>query len=890
MSERTPLEIEDIETREWLESLDYVLENGGPDRVRELIKEVQMYAYQSGVRFPFTSNTPYINTIPQEEEVPYPGDREIEKRIKSIVRWNAMAMVVRAQRNNSNVGGHISTFASAATLLEVGFNHFFRGRTENFPGDLVYFQGHSSPGMYSRAFVEGRLTEEQLQNFRRELSPGGGLSSYPHPRLMPQFWQFPTVSMGLGPMTALYQARFIKYLENRGLKPKTGEKVWAFIGDGETDEPETLGAINMAAREKLDNLIFVINCNLQRLDGPVRGNHKIIQELEGIFRGANWNVIKVIWGSQWDAIFNKDKEGRIIKAKSETVDGQYQKFSVSSGAYIRENFFKKNGIDDLIAHLSDEDIKKLRRGGHDPQKVYNAYKKAFDNEGSPTVILAKTVKGYGLGEAGEGKNVTHNQKKLNEEELREFRTRFNIPISDEKISEIPFYRPPENSPEAKYLKERRNSLGGYIPARFETYTPIKTPEEEVFEEFYQGTEDREASTTMVFHRILAKLLRHKEIGKYLVPIIPDEARTFGMEGLFRQVGIFSQVGQLYEPVDKDSLLYYKESPSGQILEEGINEAGAMSSFIAAGTAYSNFGVPTIPFYIYYSMFGFQRVGDHCWLAGDILAKGFLLGGTAGRTSLNGEGLQHQDGHSHTLFSTIPAAVCYDPGFGFELAVIIRDGIRRMYENNEKVFFYITVGTDAYPLPNMPQNKDEVKEGILKGIYRFKKGSVKKAKAKAHLFGSGAILNTILPAQAILEKYGVEADIWSVTSYTELRKEALECERHNLLHPDSPAKVPFITKVLEKEEGVVVASSDYIKLQPDSIRQWMPLPLISLGTDGFGRSDTRANLREYFEVDANYTAYSALVALYRQKKITLEVVNKAKTELNIQPNKFYPAHL
>ena len=671
-------EIEEIETREWLYSLDYVLEHGGPERVKDLLHQLQIRAQKFGVEIPFTANTPYINTIPREKQPPYPGDREIERRIKSLIRWNAMAMVVRANKMESGIGGHISTYASAATLYEVGFNHFFHGNKDGYDGDQIYFQGHASPGIYARAFLEGRLSIEQMHNFRRELKPGGGLSSYPHPWLMPDFWQFPTVSMGLAPIQAIYQARFNRYLEDRGLKENKNRKVWAFLGDGETDEPETLGAISLAAREKLDNLIFVINCNLQRLDGPVRGNGKIIQELEAIFKGTGWNVIKVIWGSDWDPLLQKDKEGKLVKRLGEIVDGQYQKYSVETGNYIREHLVDGDGyLEDLFKNLSDEELRKMKRGGHDPEKVYTAYRAAVEHKGSPTVILAKTIKGYGLGESGEGKNITHQQKKLNEDELKEFRARFGIPISDDEIANAPFYRPSEDSHEMQYLKQHRTDLGGFVPIRKMGIRPIKTPPEDIFEEFYKGTEGREASTTMVFVRLLAKLLKDKEVGKLIVPIVPDEARTFGMEALFRQVGIYSHVGQLYEPVDKESLLYYKEAENGQILEEGITEAGAMSSFIAAGTAYATHGINTIPFFIYYSMFGLQRIGDLFWAAGDIQAKGFLLGGTAGRTTLSGEGLQHQDGNSHLLAYTIPNLVAYDPAFAFEIAVIIRDGIRRM---------------------------------------------------------------------------------------------------------------------------------------------------------------------------------------------------------------------
>ncbi len=716
-------ELKEIEMREWLYSLDYVYEHGGPERVKELLHQLQIRAHKAGVDIPFSANTPYINTIPREKQPPFPGNREIERRIKSLIRWNAMAMVVKANKLESGIGGHISTYASAATLYEIGFNHFFRGKEDNYEGDQVFFQGHASPGIYARAFLEGRLTVEQLENFRRELKPSGGLSSYPHPWLMPDFWEFPTVSMGLGPIMAIYQARFNRYLEDRALIARKREgHVWAFLGDGETDEPEALGAISLAAREKLDNLIFVINCNLQRLDGPVRGNGKIIQELEAIFRGAGWNVIKVVWGSDWDPLLAKDKEGKLVKRMGEVVDGQYQKYSVESGEYIREHFFGADeDVLEMVKNLSDEQLKKMKRGGHDPEKVYTAYKAAVEHKGSPTVILAKTIKGYGLGESGEGKNITHQQKKLNEEEMKEFRSRFGIPISDEEVPSAPFYRPAEDSPEMKYLKERREELGGYLPKRNTNIRPIKTPPEDIFEEFYKGTEEREVSTTMVFVRILAKLLKDKEIGNLIVPIVPDEARTFGMEALFRQIGIYSHAGQLYEPVDKESLLYYKEAQNGQILEEGITEAGSMSSFIAAGTAYATHGINMIPFFIYYSMFGFQRMGDLVWAAGDMQCKGFLVGGTAGRTTLNGEGLQHQDGNSHLLAYSIPNLVTYDPAFAYELAVIIRDGIRRMYEEQEKVFYYLTVMNENYPMPQMPEG---AKEGIVKGMYKFKSSNKK----------------------------------------------------------------------------------------------------------------------------------------------------------------------
>jgi pyruvate dehydrogenase E1 component len=881
-------ELEAVETREWLDSLDYVLQRGGPERVRQLLKELELHAYEAGVRMPFSANTPYINSIPPEDQPPFPGSRGIERRIKSLVRWNAMAMVIRANRDEDGIGGHISTYASAATLYQVGFNHFFQARTDNYDGDMIYFQGHASPGIYARAFLEGRLTEEDLENFRRELRPEGGLSSYPHPWLMPHFWQFPTVSMGLGPIMAIYQARFNRYLEDRGLKQHTSAKVWAFLGDGETDEPEALGAITLAAREKLDNLIFVINCNLQRLDGPVRGNGNIIQELERIFRGAGWNVIKVIWGSDWDSLLDKDNEGILVRRMGEVVDGEYQKYAVEGGDYIREHFW---GVDSrllkMVEHLSDEQLEKLRLGGHDPAKVYAAYKSAVEHKGSPTVILARTIKGYGLGEAGEGKNVTHQQKKLNEEELREFRTRFGIPISDEEVAEAPFYRPSEESPEMQYLHERRRKLGGYFPNRVVNLTSLPTPSEELFEEFHRGTADREVSTTMVFVRILAKLLRDEELGKLIVPIVPDEARTFGMEALFRQVGIYSHTGQLYEPVDAASLLYYKEAKDGQILEEGITEAGSMSSFIAAGTAYSNYGINMIPFYIYYSMFGFQRIGDLIWAAGDMRCRGFLVGATSGRTTLAGEGLQHQDGHSHLLAYAVPNLVTYDPAFAYELAVIIRDGIHRMYTEQEDIFYYLTVTNENYVMPPIPDD-EATKEGILKGMYKFKTSDKPNSKYRAQLFGSGAILNEVLRAQEVLEeRYNVAADVWSVTSYKELRRDGLEVERWNMLNPTEEPKSSFVSQCLSEATGVLVAASDYVKALPDSIARWCPRPLLSLGTDGFGRSESRRALRDFFEVDARYVTLATLTALAREGEIAFDDVEEAMHDLEIDPAKADP---
>ena len=880
-------ELDEIEVREWLESLEYVLQSGGPEKVKALLHDLDTYAHQSGVDLPFTANTPYINTIPKEKQPPFPGGREIERRIKSLIRWNAMAMVVRANKEEPGIGGHISTYASAATLYEIGFNHFFRGKDENHEADIIYFQGHASPGIYARAYLEGRISKEQLENFRRELKPGGGLSSYPHPWLMPEFWQFPTVSMGLGPLQAIYQARFNRYLEDRGLKKASDQKVWAFLGDGETDEPETLGAISLAAREKLDNLIFVINCNLQRLDGPVRGNGNIVQELEANFRGAGWNVIKVIWGSDWDPLFKADKTGLLVKRMQETLDGESQNHVVRGGKYIREQFFGKYPeLLKLVEKYSDEQLEKMKRGGHDPEKVYAAFKEAVEHKGAPTVILAKTVKGYGLGEAGEGKNITHSQKKLNEDELKEFRSRFSIPISDDEIANAPFFRPSDDSPEIRYLQERRKTLGGYVPKREVNSLSFKTPPEELFEEFYLGTEGREVSTTMVYVKILAKLLRDKEIGPLIVPIVPDEARTFGMESLFRQVGIYSHPGQLYEPVDRDSLLYYKEAKNGQILEEGITEAGSISSFIAAGTSYATHGINTIPFFTFYSMFGMQRVGDFVWAAADMSCKGFLFGGTAGRTTLAGEGLQHQDGNSHLLAYPVPNLVAYDPAFAFELAVIIRDGIYRMYEKRENVFYYITIMNENYPQPQMP---DGVKEGILKGMYKFRASEQKDQKTKAHLLGSGTILNEVIKAAEILEKnYKVATDIWSVTSYKNLHLDAQETERWNMFNPDKERKLPFISEVTKGEKGIFVAASDYLQLMEDGIAKWLPGTLHSLGTFGFGRSEGRKSLRDFFEVDAKHIVYATLYSLMNDGKIKSEVVKKAQKELNINPDKMNPA--
>ncbi len=876
------------ELSEWLESLDYVLAHRTPAQVIKLLQQLQTHAAEAGVGTPFSVNTPYINTISRDQQPPYPGSREIERRIKSIVRWNAMAMVVRAN-HDSNLGGHISTYASSATLYEVGYNHFFRAPSNGHPGDQIYFQGHASPGIYARAFLEGRLSEHQLKNFRRELQEGGGLSSYPHPWLMPDFWQFPTVSMGLGPILSIYQARFNRYLENRGLKPADDSKVWAFLGDGECDEPESLGALTLAAREQLNNLIWVVNCNLQRLDGPVRGNGKIIQELEAVFRGAGWNVVKVIWGDDWDPLLEQDADGSLAQRMNEVVDGQYQKYSVSDGSYIRHDFFGTDPkLAAMVEHYSDEQLQKMRRGGHDPEKVYAAYQQAIAHQSAPTVILAKTIKGYGMGEAGEGKNITHQQKKLNEDEIRLFRTRFGIPISDDEVAETPFYRPPDDSPEMQYIRQRRESLGGYVPQRQVMAPPLVMPPETLWEEFKKSSGKRAFATTMAFVAVMRKLMQDKQLGKLVVPIVPDESRTFGMEPLFRQFGIYSSLGQLYEPVDKDVITYYKEAKDGQILEEGITEAGSMSSFIAAGSAYATHGINTIPFFIYYSMFGMQRIGDLVWLAGDMRVKGFMVGGTAGRTTLNGEGLQHEDGNSHLLAYPVPNLEAYDPAFGYEIAVIIREGIRRMYVEQEDVFYYLTVENDIYSMPEMP---DGVEEGILKGLYKFKPAAKKRAPLKAHLFGSGAIINSALKAQSILEeKYQVSADVWSITSYKALHRDALDSERWNRMHPGEPPRLSYIEQCLAKERGVYVMASDYVKALPESIARWFPNPPVSLGTDGFGRSETREALRDHFEVDYRFIALGALSALAREGQIEYDAVVQAMKDLDIDPAKPNPIYL
>jgi pyruvate dehydrogenase E1 component len=876
----------------WIASLEYILEyilkNEESEQASHLLDELADRLRDSGLKVPNRVSTPYINTIPPEKEPRYPGNREIERRIKSYVRWNAMAMVVKANRLHPDIGGHISTYASAATLYEVGLNHFFRGADGENNADMVYFQGHASPGSYSRAYVEWRINAPKLHHFRQELSNVGGVSSYPHPYLMPDFWQFPSVSMGLAPIMSIYQARFNRYLRSRGLLSSEEPRVWCFPGDGEMDEPESSGALTLAARENLDNLVWVVNCNLQRLDGPVRGNGKIIQELEALFRGAGWNVIKVIWGSNWDPLLAADVDGLLVKRMEEAVDGDYQKYSVEPGSYTRKHFFGKYPeLLERVNHLTDDQIRKLLRGGHDPAKVYAAYKAAIEHRGAPTVILAKTVKGYGLGEAGEGRNITHQQKKLNERELREFRARFDIPLPDEEVVETPFYRPPLDSPETQYLLERRKQLGGFVPERQVRAGALKIPEAGEYTEFLKGSAEHPISTTMATVRILTKLLRDQEIGRRIVPIIPDEARTFGMDSLFRQIGIYSPKGQLYEPVDRETLLYYNEAKDGQILEEGITEAGAMSSFIAAGTSYANLGTNMIPFYFYYSMFGFQRIGDLIWAAADSRTKGFLLGATAGRTTLNGEGLQHQDGHSHLLASTVPTLLTYDAAFAYEIAVIIRDGLKRMYADGEEYFYYLTLYNESYPMPGIPEGAEE---GILKGLYRLK--SAPKGKAhKAHIFGSGPLIREALRAQEILaEQFDVSADVWSATSYKLLRGDALRTKRWNMLHPTAVPKKSYLESVLQNEEGVFIAVSDYMKMVPDQIAPWVPGELTTLGTDGFGRSDTRPNLRRFFEVDAEVTTVATLYALYLKGLLPAQTVEAAIQKLGIDPEKSFPFFL
>jgi len=874
------------ETREWLDSLRYVINSRGGDRAAYLLQAIEQEAYRLGVPIPFSATTPYINTIPTDRQPPFPGNREIERRIKSIIRWNAMAMVVRANREDKSIGGHISTFASSATLVEVAMNHFIRGRGDDHSGDQVYFQGHASPGIYSRAFLEGRLTEKNLENFRRELAEGGGLSSYPHPWLMPEFWEFPTVSMGLGPIMAIYQARFNKYLQDRGVKDTSKQHVWCFIGDGETDEPETLGAISLAAREKLDNLVFVINCNLQRLDGPVRGNGKIIQELEGVFRGAGWNVIKVIWGEEWDPLLDKDEEGLLVKRMNEIVDGQYQKYTVMPGDYIREHFFGRDPrLLEMVSHLSDEKLKKLRRGGHDPEKVYAAYSAAMQCHGKPTVVIAKTIKGYGLGEVGEGRNVTHQQKKLNEEELRAFRSRFGIPISDDEVAKAPFYKPPEDSEEMRYLRERRESLGGYVPGRPVNPPLLETPSLDEYRPFIEKSAGREVSTTTGAVTLMSQLLKDKQVGKYIVPIVPDESRTFGMDPLFKQCGIYAHAGQLYEPVDSDQLLYYREAEDGQILEEGITEAGSMSSFVAAGTSYASHGVPMIPMFIYYSMFGFQRIGDLIWAACDCRARGFMLGGTAGRTTLAGEGLQHQDGHSHLFAMAYPTVRAYDPAYVYEATVIMLDGLERMYAKGEDWIYYITVYNENYEMPSMPVGCEE---GILKGMYRLKDVRPEDSSAglpAVHLLGSGAILREVIRAADLLaEHWGVSSTVWSVTSWKELRREAQSCRRWNMLHPDQPSKTSYFEDLIAGEEGVFVAASDHVRAVAEQLDPWVPGGLFAMGTDGFGRSETRGPLRRHFEVDAECIAIGTLSRLAAAGAIGSHVVSEAISKLGVDPEK------
>jgi len=873
------------ETQEWLDALDGVLEYEGTQRAHYLLERLIDKSRRSGANLPYSANTAYINTIPPGQEERSPGNHELEHRIRSYVRWNAMAMVVRANKVSSELGGHIASFASAATLYDVGFDHFWHAPSEKHGGDLVLVQGHSAPGIYARAFLEGRISEEQLDNFRQEVD-GKGLSSYPHPWLMPDFWQFPTVSMGLGPIMAIYQARFMKYLRDRGVLDTDGRKVWAFMGDGEMDEPESLGAISLAARERLDNLIFVVNCNLQRLDGPVRGNGKIIQELEADFRGAGWNVIKVIWGSYWDPLLAKDKNGLLLKRMEEAVDGEYQTFKSKDGAYVRKHFFGKYAeLLEMVASMSDDDIWRLNRGGHDPHKIYAAYAAAVKHQGQPTVILAKTIKGYGMGEAGEGQNITHQQKKMGTTSIRAFRDRFNIPVADDKLEQVPLYRPPEDSPEMRYLRERVQAMGGSLPQRRRKAEPLDVPELSAFDALLKSSEEREMSTTMAFVRILNTIIRDKKIGKYVVPIVPDESRTFGMEGMFRQLGIYSSVGQLYKPEDADQLMYYKEDRHGQILQEGINEAGGLCSWIAAGTAYSTHGISMIPFYIFYSMFGFQRVGDLIWAAGDSRTRGFLLGGTAGRTTLNGEGLQHEDGHSHLLSSTVPNCISYDPTFAYELAVIIQDGMRRMYKEQQDVFYYITVMNENHAHPAMPAGAEA---GILKGIYLFSESAADKKAPRVQLMGSGTILREVIAAADLLKNdFGVLADIWSCPSFTELRREGMQVERWNLLHPEQPQGKSYVELSLEGRQGPVIAATDYMQAFADQIRPFVKRPYRVLGTDGFGRSDFRRQLRKFFEVDRRYIALATLKALAEEGTVPAATVTRAMTMYGVDPNKAYP---
>ncbi|MBB6091365.1 pyruvate dehydrogenase E1 component [Povalibacter uvarum] len=885
MSEPSRLDdLDPQETREWLESIDSVLKTHGAERAHFLLERLIDHARRSGAYLPYKPNTAYLNTISGAQEKDYPGDRTIERRLEAYIRWNAMAMVVRANRRSSEYGGHIASYASAATLYEVGFNHFWRAPSDKHPGDMIYFQGHASPGIYSRAWLEGRLTDEHLDHFRQEVKSEKGLSSYPHPWLMPDFWQYPTVSMGLGPMMAIYQARFQRYLEHRGIVPETDRKIWAFLGDGEMDEPESMGAITMPVREKLDNLVFVINCNLQRLDGPVRGNGKIIQELEAAFLGAGWNVVKVIWGSRWDPLIARDTKGLLRRVMEECVDGEYQNFKAKGGAYTRENFFGKYPeLKEMVATMSDDEIWRLNRGGHDYKKVWNAYNVASAQNGKPTVILAKTVKGYLMGRWGESQNPTHQQKKLDDEALREFSKRIFIDLTDEELSQASFKRPADDSPEMKYLRERRGLLGGSIPQRRSTAPSLKVPELSAFDALLQSSGDREISTTMALVRILQTLVKDKNVGQHIVPIIPDEARTFGMEGMFRQIGIYSSMGQLYTPQDSDQLMFYKEDKKGQILEEGINEGGALSSFVAAGTAYANHNVNMVPFYIFYSMFGFQRVGDFIWAAGDSQARGFLVGATAGRTTLAGEGLQHQDGHSHLMSSTVPNCVSYDPTFAYELAVIVQDGLRRMYADQEDIFYYITCMNENYLHPAMPKGAEQ---GILKGMYLLQGGG--KGKVRVNLLGAGTILNEVIKAAEILEKdYGVPADIFSVPSFSELRREALDVERTNGLNPDKPAKQPYVRECFGDRTGPFIAATDYMKILADQIRQWVPGRYVVLGTDGYGRSDNREQLRHHFEVDAPHIVVASLRALADEGKLDMATVKAAMKKFNIDPAKPNP---
>ncbi len=872
------------ETQEWVESIDSVLRNAGPERAHYLLEQVIDHARRSGAYLPYSQNTAYLNTISLAQQPEYPGDRALERRIEAYIRWNAMAMVVQANRRSSEYGGHIASYASSATLYEVGFNHFWRAADEQQRGDLIYFQGHSSPGIYARAYLEGRLSEEQLNHFRREVG-GKGLSSYPHPWLMPDFWQFPTVSMGLGPMMAIYQARFMRYLENRNVIEPSKRKVWAFLGDGEMDEPESMGALTMPVREKLDNLVFVINCNLQRLDGPVRGNGKIIQELESAFAGAGWNVVKVLWGSRWDPLLARDEKGLLRRVMEECVDGEYQNFKAMGGDYVRENFFGKYPeLKEMVANMSDEEIWRLNRGGLDAVKVFAAYDRATRTEGRPTVILAKTIKGFGMGEAGEGKMTAHQAKKLDGDDLKAFRDRFNIPVSDEDIDAVPYYKPPEDSEEIRYLHERRKALAGYLPARYPDAPKFIVPALSEFKQQLEGSGEREIST-MALVRMLTKLVKDKQIGKYIVPIVPDEARTFGMEGMFRQIGIYSSTGQLYTPQDAEQLMWYREDKQGQILEEGINEGGAFCSWIAAGTSYANHGIPMIPFYIYYSMFGFQRVGDFAWAAGDLQARGFLVGGTAGRTTLAGEGLQHQDGHSHLLASTIPNCVAYDPAYAYELAVIVQDGLRRMYAEQENVFYYITTMNENYVHPPMP---DGAETGILKGMYKLRDAAG--SGERITLFGSGTILREVEAAAEYLESnHGLAAEVWSVTSYNELRREALNVAHWNMRHPADTPRRAYVQEALAAIEGPVVAASDYMRSVPDQIREWVPGRYSVLGTDGYGRSDSRAALRKHFEVNRDNIVVAALKALADEGRIPAAAAADEIAALGLDPDKPNPVN-